>query len=446
MKKILLLSLYFLSPLILIIIIYNSNTFRYGNLKIFVPMALGSAAYTWLIFEFIISSRPKFIEKYFGMDKLYRFHGLMAIVSVIMVFIHKTIFTSLMGEFSTSEMGDKAWLAFVAVVFLALIFMADLIVQKIKLLFKLRKKFEKIKIAKYEYQVLLHNLSLIGLVLMFIHVLMTYGAKSNFLIRSVYISYFVLGASFYLYHKIIKLLILKNKKFIISEIKKESNSMYSLKLIPQNGKIFSYKPGQFGFLRIFGKNINPEEHPFSFSSSPSNKEYVEVTIKELGDYTSQIKNIEKGSKVFIDGPYGNFSYLNHRGEDGVILLAGGVGITPALSILRYIYKNDINKKVTLIWGINNQDEMINKDEFNLMKRDMKNFNFIPVVFKDESWEGEKGIIDKEKIEKILKIIEGDVFNQGYYICGPTIMLNNVLRALKQIGIRKSHIHYEKFSL
>ncbi|MDP4182579.1 MAG: ferredoxin reductase family protein [Bacillota bacterium] len=446
LKKVFFLLFYYLSPLLPILAIFNSNTARYSNYKIFIPMILGSMAYTWLIFEFILSARPKFIERYFGLDKFYRFHGLMAIIAVTMVFIHKILFTDLMGEFSTSEMGDKAFYIYLAVIFLALIFMADLVVKKIKPLYKFRKIMEKIKVAKYEYQVAIHNLSVIGLVLMFIHVMMTYGAKSNLLIRSVYIFYFVGGIGFYLYHKVIRLLILKNRRFIIKGIKKESETMYSLNLVPENGKIFNYKPGQFGFVRIFSKNIKAEEHPFSFSSEPTNNDYVSVTVKELGDYTSSIKNVVEGDKVFLDAPYGNFSYIDKKGEDGIVLICGGVGITPALSILRYIFRNDKSKKVTLIWGINNQSELINKVEFEKMAKEMQNFYFTPVMFKDDTWEGERGVINKEKILSILKNNSMDVYKQGYYICGPSIMLNNVLRALKDIGIKRRFIHYEKFSL
>ncbi len=446
-KRLFFLILYFLSPLVLTIAIFSSNVTRYSNFKLFVPMLLGTISYTWLIFEFVLSARPKFIERYFGLDKFYRFHGLIAIISVILVFIHKTLFTGLMGEFSTSEMGDKAWISFLIVVILALVFMTDLVVKYFKPLFKFRKLLEKIKIAKYEYQVAIHNISIIGLILMFIHVMMTYGAKTNLLIRAIFILYFLIGITFYLYHKVVRIFILKKNIFIIKELIKESENMYTLNLTPENGRIFSYKPGQFGFIRILGKNVNPEEHPFSFSSAPTNKEYISVTIKEIGDFTSSIKNSESGYKVYLDAPYGTFSYLNYKDEEGIVLISGGVGITPALSMLRYIYKNDRSKKAVLIWGINNQNEIINREELGRMQKELKNFKFVPVVYKeDDSWTGEKGIINIDIIQRALEKHDINIYKQGYYICGPSIMLNTVLKALKDMGIKRKYIHYEKFSL
>ena len=282
---------------------------------------------------------------------------------------------------------------------------------------------------------------------MFIHVMMTYGAKTNLLIRAIFILYFLIGITFYLYHKVVRIFILKKNIFIIKELIKESENMYTLNLTPENGRIFSYNPGQFGFIRILGKNVNPEEHPFSFSSAPTNKEYISVTIKEIGDFTSSIKNSESGYKVYLDAPYGTFSYLNYKDEEGIVLISGGVGITPALSMLRYIYKNDRSKKAVLIWGINNQNEIINREELGRMQKELKNLKFVPVVYKeDDSWTGEKGIINIDIIQRALEKHDINIYKQGYYICGPSIMLNTVLKALKDMGIKRKYIHYEKFSL
>lgn len=437
---------YFLSPFILIIAIYSSNIERYGNFKIFVPMMLGAMAYTWLTWEFIIIARPKPIEKYFGMDRLYRFHGLMAVVSVALVFSHKIMMTGLMGTFSTSRMGDKAFYVYLTVIFLALFFMTGIVVQKVRLLQKLRSILGKLKVTNYNFQVILHNISAIGLILMFLHVMMTYGSKSSLMIKGIYILYFALGIGFYIYHRFIRVFLLGRKKYIIGEIISEAENVFTLKMLPEKGSVFSYKPGQFGYMRILGDNIKPEEHPFSFSSQPGEKNYISVTVKTLGDYTASIRNAKLGYNVLIDGPYGAFSHLDYEGEEGIVLISGGVGITPALSILRYIYLNDIDKRVTLIWGINNRNEIICKDEIEKMEKDMKNFNFVPVMFKDETWDGYKGIIDKGKIEKILLSNGVEMKRQGYYICGPGIMLDNVLKALESMGIRRKFIHFERFSI
>lgn len=86
------------------------------------------------------------------------------------------------------------------------------------------------------------------------------------------------------------------------------------------------------------------------------------------------------------------------------------------------------------------------NEFEEMQNEMKNFHLVPVMFRDESWEGEKGIIDKNKIERILKKYGHNIHSKGFYVCGPAIMLNNVIHSLKELGVRRSRIHFEKFTL
>ncbi|HEY9060434.1 MAG TPA: hypothetical protein VIO64_08040 [Pseudobacteroides sp.] len=445
-KRASILATYFFSPFILIAAIYSSNTERYGNFNIFVPMMLGSIAYTWLTWEFVIIARPKPIEKYFGMDRLYRFHGLMAVVSIVMVFAHKIMMTGLMGMFSTSRMGEIAFYVYLTLIVLALFFMTSIIAQKVKPLQKIRGILAKLKVSNYNFQVILHNISAVGLILMLLHVMMTYGSKSNFMVKGIYILYFALGMGFYIYHRFLRVFLLRRKKFIIGEIINEAENVYTLKMLPEKGSIFSYKPGQFGYMRILGNNIKPEEHPFSFSSQPGEKNYISVTVKTLGDYTASIRNVKLGYSVLLDGPYGVFSHLDYKGEEGIVLISGGVGITPALSILRHIYMNDRDRRVTLIWGINNRNEIICKNEIEKMEKDMENFVFVPVMFKDETWDGYRGIIDKEKIEEILKNNGVEMKRQGYYICGPGIMLDNVLEALKSMGIKRKFIHFERFSI
>lgn len=79
-------------------------------------------------------------------------------------------------------------------------------------------------------------------------------------------------------------------------------------------------------------------------------------------------------------------------------------------------------------------------------KEMKNFHFVPVMFRDDTWQGEKGIIDRAKIEKVLSEYGFDINSCGYYICGPAILTNVVLSSLQAMGVNKKNIHFEKFSM
>ena len=445
-RRLLFSIIYFFSPIVLVSVIYHADTETYSDPMLALSMITGACAYTWLILEFVLIARAKFIERSFGQDVLYRFHGIMAIVSVIFIFAHKLIKDSIYGKMPVGEVGEKALVLYIAVCAFAILFMADTIIQKIKWISMFRKSMEKIHIAKYEYQVALHNLTVIALVVMFIHVMQSSSAEAYKSVKYAYIFYFAFGAAFYIYHKIIKRIILSRHSYRIKEIKPETPVMWTLKLVPEKGPVFEYKPGQFGFWRIIGKGFPREEHPFSLSSDPSEKNFITVTVKSLGDFTSRISEIKKEFKVYIDAPYGKFSYLDYPAETGIVLIAGGVGITPALSMLRYIRANDKDRKVMLLWGVRDQNELICRDEFSQMQKDMKNFSYVPVMFSDDKWSGEHGVINQEKIGRLMSDNKFDFKTSGFYICGPAPMLNAVLKSLKALKVRKKQIHYERFSI
>ncbi|MEN8907470.1 MAG: hypothetical protein ABF289_16060, partial [Clostridiales bacterium] len=101
--------------------------------------------------------------------------------------------------------------------------------------------------------------------------------------------------------------------------------------------------------------------------------------------------------------------------------------------------------VILIWGVNTKSDIIFHQEFLDMQKNMANFNFIPVVFRDNSYDGEKGRIDNKKLNKIFTNSSIDLSETGFYICGPSIMLKLVLTSLKSLNVSKKQLHLENFN-
>lgn len=430
---------YFLTPIIPMFYIYNSNKLKFNMPHSFWGMVTGTCAFVWFVYEFALISRPKFIEKYYGLDKFYVFHGIMAFVSIILVFIHKQLLYE-------NSLGDKSFKLYLIVIILASLFISNTFLTKIKPIAFLKNQLVKLNLFKYNNQVLIHNLALIAYIIMFMHVKATTALKRYPKTKFIFTTYFIIGLVFYVYHSFVKPILLYRNNYIVKEVTKESNNLWTLSLTPEKKKIFSYKPGQFAYIKLYGKKIKAETHPFSISSSPLNKEYISFTIKELGDFTNKISNANIGDKVAIDGPYGRFSYLNYPKEASTVLIAGGIGISPCLSMLRYMCENDPNHSVLLLWGINTKDDLICLEEFKSMEIKMKNFHFIPVMFRDDSWHGKKGIINKSLIKECMLEFNLDYKICGYYICGPEILTKTVVSSLKSLKVKKSKIHYEKFSM
>jgi len=437
--------LYFLSPFVPVAAIYAAFPGKYANVGSLIPMLLGCMAFTWLMTQFLISSRPKWMERFIGLDRMLRFHSLVAVLAIVLGLLHRSIMEEMMDETFMTQVGNLALVIFIGISALALVFMADLLVRYLQIVAKLRKVLEKNQLFRYQIQLLLHNLSILGGILIFVHVMMTSTARMSLLVTGIYISYFAIGMGSYIWHKVLRPAIQKKNGFRVQEVIRESESMWTLVLKSSRKKLFTYKAGQFGFIRVFSPFVKPEEHPFSFSSHPENPEVLSVTIKELGDYTRTIKQIKPGDKVAVDGPYGTFTPASHS-HGKWVLIAGGIGITPMLSILRSMNSTDPNRSVMLLWGFNQAAEIIRKEEFQDMQKTMPNLKIIPVAFRDDTWQGERGTIDTEKIRRLGQLHGFDHPETGYYICGPGIMLNKVLESLNTLHIRSSRIHYERFSL
>jgi predicted ferric reductase len=113
-----------------------------------------------------------------------------------------------------------------------------------------------------------------------------------------------------LYVRIVKPLFLLRQPYRVTEVRQERGDSVTLVLLPDGHAGFRFKPGQFGWLTLWGSPFQITGHPFSFSSSAAAADgRVEMTIRNLGDFTSGIAKVPPGRRVFLDGPYGAFTAI-----------------------------------------------------------------------------------------------------------------------------------------
>ena len=444
MKKLLFILLYVLSPVLLAYVLFIDNPSKYLSTNLIYSMGLGAFAYTWLTWQFVISARVKWIESSFGQDRLYRIHGLIAIISIVFALIHKSINENIFSESLLTQVGSIALSIFIGITVLTLVVMVNNSLHNIKLMRNLKNFLLKIKVFRYQHTRALHNLTIIALLALQAHVLLTSSAHNSPFVFNVYMLYFLLAFNFYLYHKFVKPWVMKNDYYYVTRVVQETDLVSSIYFKPKNKKKLNYQPGQFGFFKFMGPDISNEEHPFSISSSPTQDE-ISITVKQLGDYTKTINQIKANNLVYVEAPFGRFSYLYHKKEKGLVFIVGGIGITPVLSMLRHLRDTQSKKPVVVILGFNTMDEFVAKDEVLAIGENMPNIKIIPVIAKDSSFSGEKGFIDKARLTRLLKELKW-ASQAGYYVCGPAILMNQSLKNLKELGIHHSRIHHEKFSL
>jgi ferredoxin-NADP reductase len=239
----------------------------------------------------------------------------------------------------------------------------------------------------------------------------------------------------------------RREAYEVTEVTPETHNVWTLTLEPPEGQRRpEYQPGQFQFLTLYRSlDLPVEEHPFTASSDPSEPASLAFSIKESGDFTSTVGQTKPGDKAALRGPYGRFSYMLQPDADKLVFIAGGIGITPLMSMLRHMRSTGADKRVLLIYGNRTQKDIAFHDELAAMQAgEHPELTVVHVLSEpDETWQGETGLLDRERLGRLCG---PDLAGKSFYVCGPPPMSASVLRALRDLGVPASRMHHEHFAL
>lgn len=238
------------------------------------------------------------------------------------------------------------------------------------------------------------------------------------------------------------------RNFTIYKIIKESSTIKSFFLKRTDNTIIEdYQPGQFITISIKPSNFKQDLiRNYTLSDTPGN-DYFRITVKKenYGKASKYLHdNIKVGDTIEASKPLGDFS-LTTRSEKPVVLLSGGVGITPMLSMLEYILKKEKSRGVFFLHS--SHDKTVQPMFERLRKINMENENVFVSIFHTSPNPSEqqfldydvKGIISKDYLKKTLPKRDMD-----YFLCGPTSFMEAMYAHLLSFKIPKDAIHYEFF--
>jgi predicted ferric reductase len=235
--------------------------------------------------------------------------------------------------------------------------------------------------------------------------------------------------------------------FRVRGIRPESDEVSTLVLAPTGWRrssrrdAMAFAPGQFAWLRLRRWGLL-SDHPFTIASGARADGTLEFTVRHIGDYTQTLGRLRPGTRVFLDGPHGSFS-VDHMRSTGLVLLAGGVGITPMMSMLRTLADRGDRRPHRLLVSGRSPDDILFSHELEDLKARL-HLTVVPTLTRPHpGWTGSTGRIDAEMLATVLP----GSFRRNqldYFLCGSGSFVNGMVTTLDQIGVPRQRVHTEQF--
>lgn len=421
---------------IMVVVIFRLKTadvFYYNLGRCF-----GLFAFAILMMQVVLAARLKWVEQPFGLNLTFPFHRRMGTLAAVLLILHPMLMA--MGSYAGWRMLyglDIEWYLLVAKAALAL------------LLLNVALSLWRAKLGvKFEPWRLAHDiLGPLVLVLAFVH---SWYASEDLTVRPMQVLWvgFLAGAGLLFgYHRLIRPLKLRANPYRVTDVKQEAPKVWTLKFAPPPGAPrFDFLPGQFQFVTLLqGRGLPVEEHHFTISSSPSETGYHTSTIKESGDFTATIGQTRPGDAAVIQAPFGRFSYVLHPEVHDLVMIAGGIGITPLISNLRHMRDTRADRRVLLLYLNRTEADILFRDELAEMEAGRRpDLKVVHILTRPEAaWPGETGRLDRIKVAQLC----GDRLATGtFWLCCPPPMIRKMVEILRDLGVPYGRLSYEYFAL
>jgi predicted ferric reductase len=394
-----------------------------------VSAALGFGAFTMLALQLVLPARARAFTAPFGVDVLLRFHKQIGSAMIALVAAHVVILLADdPGKFRLFVPWLAPWRAEAAVS--SVLALGGILSTSIWR--------HRVRLSYEDWRAIHCVLGLAALGFAFVHLV---GVGRFMSLSSVWLASALaaVGATGALFHlRVARPLHSTRRRFRVREVRRERGGATTVALEAAGHDGTRFAPGSFAWLKLADTPLTLAEHPFSYASSAYRPASPEFTIKEAGDFTTGLDRLQPGTALLVDGPHGSFE---PRAGVPLLLVVAGIGITPAMSIIRTIADAGVATPVTLVYGSRRWADTTFRDELVLL-HGLRGIRIV-VVLSDPhaTWSGERGRIDAALLRRVTASGERPV---DAFVCGPPAMVEGATAALAAVGFPRRHVHAERF--
>jgi len=393
-------------------------------------VAMGFIGLGTMALQMIFSGRIASVAPVWGMDNVLQFHREIGIVAFLFTLAHPVILLIADPEFikyfdPTVNLPRAAALSFVTVAIFAIL-ITSLWREALKL--------------NYEWWRLIHGVLGFGIVFVGI----THSIQVSHYLDSLWQKIAIgltMGICAYMviHTRVVRPWMNSKKLYKVKDVTLERGDSYTMTIAPDGFKRASFKAGQFFWMSVGDEVLKMQQHPFSVSSSDEDPNIC-FTAKVLGDFTATWKDIKVGTPVQLEGPFGSFTL---KEDHPLFMVMGGIGVTPAMSIIRSLVDKKDKRQVILVYASENWESITYKDELDELDK-LPNIEVIHSVAEPPAgYSGESGFLDKEFFEKHIPSNKNHFI---YYICGPEVVMDITETSLRELGVHWTHIYSERFQI
>lgn len=395
-------------------------------------LGLGFVGLSMMGLQFILTARFKGIAAPFGTDAMLQFHRQAGLVACVFVLGHVGVLVALRPQnlsfFDPSVNLPRAFALVTVLIALTLLVALTLLRKRLRI--------------PYEWWRLTHGLlALLVLLISLAHVLMVGRYVAGPIKQAVWIAFTAGAMGLLLFPRVVKPWLLIKRPYRVTSVTRAAPRTWIVDVQADGHDGLSFKAGQFAWLSLGKSPFSLQQNPFTFAGSAVQQGRYTFAIKELGDFTSRIGQVQPGARAWLDGPYGAF--MLGVDASSVVMIAGGIGITPMLSILRTMKDQADPRSATLVYGAGEEPGLAFKAELEELAASL-NLTLVFVLERPQAgWSGESGLVDRALLERRLP---DDTPGTQYLICGPEPMMNTAEKALMARGVPFRRRHSERFNI